>query len=343
MRFSKKRLCATLGRIGGGHHVIANGSNEELIAVADIGGTHARFALARVGPDLVPEIGEPLVLRTADFPDLASAYAAFAAGLDGARPTRGSFALACPIRGETLKFTNNPWTLRPATLAREVGLDEVRLLNDFGAVGHAVAKADLANFIHVCGPESPPAGAGVVSILGPGTGLGVAQVIKDGDTYQVVETEGGHIDFAPHNVFEDGLLARLREKHGHVSVERVMSGPGLAEIYAALPGAPPEAPADPALWAAAISGTDEFARLALQKFCAGLGAVAGDYALVHGAEAVIIAGGLAPRIASQLTAWGFAEMFVAKGRYREMMSNIPVWMIVHPQPGLFGAAAAFQP
>ena len=186
-------------------------------------------------------------------------------------------------------------------------------------------------------------GAGVVSILGPGTGLGVAQVIKDGDTYQVVETEGGHIDFAPHDLFEDGLLARLREKYGHVSVERVMSGPGLAEIYAALPGAPPEAPADPALWAAAISGTDEFARMALQKFCAGLGAVAGDYALVHGAEAVIIAGGLAPRIGSLLTTYGFAEMFVAKGRYREMMSNIPVWMIVHPQPGLFGAAAAFQP
>ena len=101
--------------------MIANGSNEEIIAVADIGGTHARFALARVGPELVPEIGEPLVLRTADFPDLASAYDAFAAGLDGARPTRGSFALACPIRGETLKFTNNPWTLRPATLAQEIG------------------------------------------------------------------------------------------------------------------------------------------------------------------------------------------------------------------------------
>jgi glucokinase len=323
--------------------VIANGSNEEIIAVADIGGTHARFALARIGGAPVPEIGEPTVLRTADFPDLASAYAAFAAKLDGARPRRASFALACPIRGETLKFTNNPWTLRPRTLAGELGLEEVRLLNDFGAVGHAVARADLNSFTHVCGPQRPPASAGVVSILGPGTGLGVAQLIRTGDGYRVVETEGGHIDFAPHDSFEDALVARLRKKYGHVSVERVMSGPGLAEIFAALPGAPAHPPADPALWAAAISGNDPFARAALQKFCSGLGAVAGDYALVHGAEAVILAGGLAPRIAPLLMACGFADMFVAKGRYRVMLSNMPVWMIVHPQPGLFGAAAAFQP
>ncbi|MBB4197036.1 glucokinase [Rhodoblastus sphagnicola] len=323
--------------------MIANGSNEEIIAVADIGGTNARFALARVGRDASPELGQPVVLRTADFPDLASAFAAFIGGLDGARPKRGSFALACPIRGETLKFTNNPWTLRPATLAADLGLDEVRLLNDFGAVAHAAAKADLSNFTHICGPNRPPPRAGVISILGPGTGLGVVQLIRDGAAYRVVETEGGHIDFAPHDAFEDGLLARLREKFGRVSVERVLSGPGLAEILLALPGAPAQRPADPALWAAAISGADALARAALQKFCLCLGAVAGDLALVHGAEAVILAGGLAPRIASMLTALGFADRFRAKGRYREMMTNIPVWMIAHPQPGLFGAAAAFQP
>jgi glucokinase len=320
----------------------ASDANAEIIAVADIGGTHARFALAGVSRDGPPELGEAVVLRTADHPDLASAYQAFAAEIVGARPRRGSFALACPIRGETLKFTNNPWTLRPRTLAAELGLDEVRLLNDFGAVGHAAAKADLSSFAHVCGPDRAPQRSGVISILGPGTGLGVAQLIRDGEDYRVVETEGGHIDFAPRDAFEDGLLARLREKFGRVSIERVLSGPGLREIFAALPGAT-EPPDDPALWAAAIAGTDGLARAALEKFCLCLGAVAGDLALVHGADGVIIAGGLAPRIAPLLAAPEFAERFVAKGRYREMMANIPVWMIIHPQPGLFGAAAAFQP
>lgn len=316
----------------------ANGS--EIIAVADIGGTHARFALAGIDRDAGPELGEAVVLRTADYPDLASAYAAFADQIEGARPRRASFALACPIRGETLKFTNNPWTLRPKTLAAELGLDEVRLLNDFGAVAHAAAKADLSCFSHIYGPDRPPR-SGVISILGPGTGLGVAQLILDADDHRVVETEGGHIDFAPRDAFEDGLLARLREKFGRVSIERIVSGPGLAEIFAALSGAEP--PDAPALWAAAIAGTDDVARAALEKFCACLGAIAGDLALVHGAEAVILAGGLAPRIAPLLADSRFAERFVAKGRYREMMANIPIWMIVHPQPGLFGAAAAFRP
>jgi glucokinase len=321
---------------------MSSGSDEDVIAVADIGGTNARFALAKVSRDGRPELGEPVVLRTADFSDLASAYAAFAAKIDRPRPRRGSFALACPIRGDVLQFTNNPWTLRPRMLAGELGLDEVRLLNDFGAVAHATAKADLSDFTHVCGPNRPPPRAGVISILGPGTGLGVALLIRGDGACRVVETEGGHIDFAPHDPFEDKLLSRLREKFGRVSMERVVSGPGLAEIFATLPGAPPQAPDDPTLWSAAISGTDDFAREALRRFCRCLGAIAGDLALVHGAEAVILAGGLAPRIASMLTDCGFADRFLDKGRYREMMANIPVWMIAQPQPGLFGAAAAFH-
>jgi glucokinase len=318
---------------------VANGSHAEIIAVADIGGTHARFALAGIDRDAKPELGEAVVLRTADYPDLASAYKTFTEQIEGAHPRRASFALACPIRGEILKFTNNPWTLRPKTLAAELGLDEVRLLNDFGAVAHAAAKADLSHFSHVFGPDRPPR-SGVISILGPGTGLGVAQLIIGADGHRVVETEGGHIDFAPRDEFEDKLLARLREKFGRVSIERIVSGPGLAEIFSALSGVEP--PDAPALWATAIAGTDPLARQALDKFCLCLGGAAGDFALAHGAEAVILAGGLAPRIASLLGAGGFAEKFVDKGRYREMMANIPVWMIVHPQPGLFGAAAAFR-
>jgi glucokinase len=172
----------------------------------------------------------------------------------------------------------------------------------------------------------------------------VALLVRGDETYRVIETEGGHIDFAPHDSFEDGLLVRLRKKFGRVSIERVLSGSGLQEICAALPGPEPAHRADPALWAAAIAGADEErARAGLKKFCLCLGGAAGDIALVHGADAVVLAGGLTPRIESMLAEFGFAERFLAKGRYRDMMANIPVWMISHPQPGLFGAAAAFRP
>ncbi len=313
----------------------------ETIVVADIGGTHARFALARLSRGRRPEVGEATVLRTKDFPSLAAAYAAFAASLPQAPPRRGCFALACPIRGEELKFTNNPWRLRPAALARECGLDELRLLNDFGAVAHAVARAHPDDLQHICGPRRLPPETGVTSIVGPGTGLGVAQLIRAGEAYRVVETEGAHASFAPRDLFEDGLLLHLRAKFGRVSIERVLSGPGLAEIRAALPGAAPEAADDKTLWTRAISGEDSLGRQALQKFGACLGAVAGDIALMQGAHALVLAGGLVPRFAPLLPETGFAEAFVAKGRYREMLENIPVWLIVHPQPGLFGAAAAF--
>jgi glucokinase len=322
--------------------MIAVADNAETIAVADIGGTHARFAIALVSPGAKPVLGDVTVLATADFPSLAAAYETFAGTIEGARPRRGSFALACPIRGETLKFTNNPWTLRPAALAGETGLEEVRLLNDFGAVGHAAAHFDVADLVHVSGPAVAPPRQGIVSILGPGTGLGVAQLILDEPNYKVVETEGGHIDFAPRDALEDALLARLRHKFGRVSIERVVSGPGLADIRATLSGMEEEHRDDAKLWAAAISGADPLARTALEKFWACLGGVAGDVALLQGAHAVMLAGGLSARIAGALTRAGFVERFVAKGRYREMMANIPVWLIVHPQPGLFGAAAAFR-
>jgi glucokinase len=183
----------------------------------------------------------------------------------------------------------------------------------------------------------------VVSILGPGTGLGVAQLLLDEKSYQVVETEGGHVDFAPLDPFEDALLHRLRRQFLRVSIERIVSGPGLAQIRDALPGAEnaPALPDDQALWTAAISNSDPFSRAALEKFCLCFGSIAGDIALIQGAEAIVLGGGLPPRIAHMLPSSGFAQRLTAKGRYAEMMANLPVWMIAHPQPGLFGAAAAF--
>jgi glucokinase len=317
--------------------------HEQDIGVADIGGTHARFAFARIMKGQAPALGPVSVLKVADYAGLAEAWRAFLAFSGRPAPEAAALAVACPVRGDELKFTNSPWRARPSTLAAELGVARLRLVNDFGAVGHAVAQFSPQDFIHIAGPDKPLPRPGAVSIVGPGTGLGVALTLLDAGSHRVIETEGGHIGFAPRDSFEDALLARLQMKYGRVSAERIICGPGLAEIYGALHGS--DAPANPsddkALWEAAISGADPIARASLERFCSCLGAFAGDVALIHGANAIVLAGGLSPRIAPLLAATKFAESLVAKGRYAAMMADMPVWMITHSQPGLFGAAVAF--
>ena len=181
-------------------------------------------------------------------------------------------------------------------------------------------------------------------MLGPGTGLGVAQLIRGEGGYRVVETEGGHIDFAPLDSLEDRVLAELRARYRRVSVERIASGPGLANLYGALAVVEGRAASfldERALWAAAIAREDPLAAAALDRFCLSLGSIAGDIALAQGAEAVVIGGGLGQRLAEQLPHSGFADRFVAKGRFERRMAEMPVKLVTHPQPGLFGAAAAF--
>lgn len=316
---------------------------DEEIAVGDIGGTHARFAFARIGDGRVRALGPAHVLRVANYPGLVEAWRAFLAETNSGAPRAAALAVATRVRGDVLKFTNSPWLLRRATLADELGVEQLTLVNDFGAVGHAVAQLGPDYFTHLCGPRRPLPHPGAVSILGPGTGLGVALTLLDTDGHRVVETEGGHFGFAPRDPFEDALLARLREKYGRVSVERVVSGPALADIRAALagPGAAPAPADDKALWEGALSGADPLSRAALEHFCSCLGAFSGDVALIHGADAVVLAGGLSPRISPLLPQTGFARSLVDKGRYEAMLADLPVWLVDHPQPGLFGAAAAF--
>jgi glucokinase len=218
------------------------------------------------------------------------------------------------------------------------------LINDFGAVGHAVVQVEREHLRHLCGPDVALPEEGVISIVGPGSGLGVAHVLRRDRRDYVIECEGGHMDYAPVDGMEDVILARLRERYGRVSVERVVSGPGLAHIYealAAIEDRPVQAGDDKAIWTAAFSGADGLAMAALDRFCLILGSVAGNIALAHGATAVVIAGGLGARIAEVLPRSGFSDRFTAKGRFEKMMSAIPVKIIVHPQPGLFGAAVAF--
>jgi glucokinase len=316
----------------------------KLVAI-DIGGTHARFALAEVADGRVVHLAPEVTFKTAEHASLQLALEAFADLQGEPLPRAAAIAIAGPIHGDVLKLTNNPWVIRPALIREKLGVETYTLVNDFGAVAHAVARCDAAHLRHMFGPERGLPDKGVITVLGPGTGLGVAYVVRPGsDAYYVRETEGGHADFAPLDAIEDGVLKMLRTRYRRVSTERIVSGPGLNNIYGALATLENKAVApvdDKTLWTAALEGTDKLAAAALDRFCLSLGSVAGDLALAQGAAAVVIAGGVGQRVADHLPQSGFGQRFVAKGRFERMMADIPVMLITHPQPGLYGAASAF--
>lgn len=314
----------------------------KLVAV-DIGGTNARFAIAEVAGGRVVELGEATVFHTADYASFERAYAAFGEKV-GTLPKAAAVSFAGPVHGAVLKLTNSAWVIRPEEVPHALSLEQFLILNDFGAVAHAVMQSDAEHLRHVCGPDAPRPSEGVVSIVGPGTGLGVAYARAGGGGYVVTETEGGHLDFAALDGVEDRILAGMRTQYRRVSNERLVSGPGLAHIHrvlAEIEGQTVLPRDDVALWTAAMDGSDSLAEAALDRFCLIFGAVAGDLALAQGASAVVLAGGVGLRLADRLGKSGFAERFTAKGRFERMMAEMPVRLITHPQPGLFGAAAAF--
>jgi glucokinase len=310
----------------------------DLVAL-DVGGTHARFALAKVGADGTIALAEPVTLATGDYAGLAEAWAEFERATPGPIPRVMAIAAAGPVIGATIPLTNSQWVIDAAELREKLGIEQVTLINDFGAVAHAVARVPADQLVHIAGPDRPLPEHGTVSVIGPGTGLGVAYIHRHRGGWHVQSTEGGHIGFAPQDEFDDGLVAALREKHGRVVTERVNAGPGIAAIYSGLGGS--ELTDDRTIWQRGIAREDKLAATAVDRFCASLGSVAGDYALVHGASAVVLAGGIGLKLRDLLPRSDFATNFCAKPRYETMMASMPIKLIVHPQPGLYGAAAAF--
>ncbi len=314
------------------------------IVAVDIGGTHARFALASIDGGRVTGLDRLLTLRTGEHASFAAAWQEFERHVGAALPRELAMAFAGPVGGEHLKLTNNPWEIRPGQLGSALGVDRHLIVNDFGAVAHAVATLDDGDFSHVCGAEGPLPAGGVITIVGPGTGLGVAALLRRPSGYDVIETEGGHIDYAPLDPLEDRILGYLRDRFRRVSVERLVAGVGLANIHGALAAIeqrPLVPQGDKELWAAALDSSDGSAAASLDRFCLIFGAVAGDLALAQGASAVVIAGGLGLRLKDYLPRSGFASRFVAKGRFERRMEALPVKLVTHPQPGLLGAAAAY--
>jgi glucokinase len=315
------------------------------IVTTDIGGTHARFAIASISGHEVVALSEPVTLKTNEHASFQIAWQEFGRRCGEDLPAELAIAFAGPVGGPVLKLTNNPWVIRPALIGEKLGVERFTIVNDFGAVAHATAVLGPEHLTHVCGPDRGLPDVGAISIIGPGTGLGVAVLLRRGDAgHEVIETEGGHIDFAPLDSLEDRILNHLRQNLRRVSIERIVSGRGLWNIYEALAAVedrPVTVHDDAALWAAALEGRDSLAAAALDRLCLSLGAVAGDLALAHGAQAVVIAGGVGARLAGHLPRSGFRDRFIAKGRFERRMDDLPVKLITHPNPGLIGAASAF--
>ncbi len=305
--------------------------------LADLGATHVRFALADAG---VPR--DIAVMRTVEHASFEAAAAAYLAAYPpGARPRVAAIAVPAPTGAAEIRLTNLGWRFAPATVARALGLESCRVCNDFEAVARALPRLRPEDAVDV-GPARIAAD-GVRAVLGPGTGLGMATLVHSGSRWLPLAGEGGHATLAPANAEEAAICAWLRDRYGHASAERALSGPGLVNLYlahaalAGKPSVPAPAPAD--VTAAAVAG-DALAARALATFFALLGSVAGDLALVSGARGGIwLAGGILPRLVERLQGSAFRERFIAKGRFREWLDAIPTRLIVHSQPGLLGLAA----
>lgn len=318
----------------------------ETVLVADIGGTNARFALADLA-DGMPRLHAIESLPAAGYASLRHAAGHYLERV-GVRPAHAAIAVACPVGADEIRLTNRAWSFSRRELEQSLGLERLLMLNDFGAVAWAVPALGTGDLVHLHGPAALPA-ASPVTVIGPGTGLGVALLVGDAlRGWQVVETEGGHATFAP-IVDEERAIARwLDSLHGRTSNERVLCGTGLAQIDAVI--RQPDRPAgvapmlrDPAeVVALALEGHDVAARRALARFCAILGGVCGDAALMHGARSVVIAGGIVPRFIPFLRSSAVRERFLAKGRFAAHLENVAIHVVVHPHPGLLGAAVALR-
>lgn len=332
-------------------------SHSSLALVGDIGGTNARFALVDLAAPTI-ELRESKSLPNADFASLQHAIEHYLAGVAD-KPARAALAVACPVGSDEIRLTNRAWSFSRSDLQRTLGLAELRMLNDFGAVAWAIPALSPEHLVTLHGAPEPPQ-RGPVSVLGPGTGLGVAMLVgSHAHGWHAVETEGGHVGFAPIGDEERVIAAWLTAQHGRTSTERLLCGKGLSEIDAVLRGADTTLPGglmhpgestlrkpelrEPAeIVRLALDGHDVAARRALARFCAVLGSVAGDCALIHGARSVVIAGGIVPRFIPFLRSSAFRERFLAKGRMAPLLESLPVQVITHPHPGLLGAACALR-
>ncbi len=301
----------------------------------DLGATNARFALQQPGG--APE-------RAMRFPvsahgDLLAAIHFYLAET-GARPVAGAFAVACPVTGDRVALTNHPWVFSIAKTRAALGMEHLSVINDFTATALALPRLAPDDILKVGGGTSRP---GVpLAVLGPGTGLGASGLVPTPAGWLAIEGEGGHVSLPASDEREEAILRILRRRYGHVSAERVLSGQGLVNLYAA--SAELEGAAVGELTAAEIAeqgaaGVDPIAGVALDIFCAMLGTVAGNLTLTLGAlGGCFIAGGIVPKMRRFFAQSRFRARFEDKGRFRRYLAPVPTWVVVRPTPAFLGLA-----
>ena len=318
-----------------------------LILAGDIGGTTTRLALCEV------EGGAPAPRAQADFPSpkypgLEAILAEFLQDKD-AKILSAAFGVAGPVREGRVETPNLKWVVDAASLARQIGIARVDLLNDLEATAWGTLALKDEDFEVLQAGEAQRGGNRAV--IAAGTGLGEALLVPEEKGYRPLASEGGHADFAPRDELEVELLRFLTGIHGHVSYERVVSGPGLVSLYRFLResgrGEEPEwlsrklAEEDPAavIATAALEGTSPLCSLALDRFVSLYGAEAGNFALkVLATGGIYLGGGIAPKILPKLREQTFIESFQAKGRYRKLLEKVPVRVILNQRTALLGAA-----
>jgi glucokinase len=320
-----------------------------IVLAGDIGGTHARLALADVEGAAVRVVREHRY-PSRDYDGLAPIVREFLRET-GAGPARACFGVACQLERDECRAANLPWTIRVAALGAAIGIPGAAVINDFSAAGHGIACLGPSDIVALQDGERDPTGP--IALIGPGTGLGEGFLLWDGTRYRVHPSEGGHASFAPRGERQSGLAAYLRQRYGHASSERVLSGPGIADTYRYLASRDPAAESaevraamareDPAavVTERALAGSDPLCVAALDLFVDALGSAAGDLALtVVATGGVYLAGGIAPRVVERLRGEGFLRAFREKGRKAGFLSTVPVHVIVNPDVGLLGAAVA---
>ena len=318
-------------------------SARSLWLLADIGGTHARFAYTEADPNRLQPIATYEVARFSSFDKvLAQLLTDWCEGSQAdTHLTKVCMAVAANPHQHEITFTNNPWRFTQSQLAVQTGCSDIQIVNDFAAVARSL-PALTAPHLEQIGDGASQLGQPMVTI-GPGTGCGVATLVfDDAGNAMVLPAEGGHVDFAPTTDVEMKVLSRLKAEFGRVSIERILSGPGIMNLYRALGEihqlpityASPEAVGD-----AARAGRDRLATETMSTFCSILGSVAGDLALTIGARGgVFIAGGIAPDYLDLLHQSDFRARFLAKGRFAAFNRDIPTFIVKHPHPGLLGTA-----
>ncbi len=316
-----------------------------MILAGDIGGTHTRLAYFENGKKLAER-----KYPSREFPGLEEIVREFIRS-EKRSVARGCFGIAGAVRGGKCKATNLPWNLDEAVLSRALGIP-VKLLNDLEANAHGLRKLKKEELFLLQKGEEDKGNRALVSA---GTGLGEAGLYWDGRTHHPFACEGGHADFAPRDDEEIALLNYLRKKHGHVSCERVVSGPGLHTIFRFLveTGRHPLAPGvkaemertDPSRvvseWGS--KGKDPACKEALRRFVSAYGAEAGNVALKFlSLGGLFIGGGIAPHILDALKEGPFLSSFLDKGRFRGLLQTIPVWVVLNDDTALLGAAACAE-